>query len=112
MEEVKSAQSQIQMELPRALAASLRPVVEGTLRNELRTVVLPGEAVREEEEDREGFCSYFHYHCHYISIIICSLYHYHYLYSVILIFSIILLSSFYHCHHYFSKSILHCGCDG
>ncbi|KAG0719455.1 Enhancer of mRNA-decapping protein 4 [Chionoecetes opilio] len=42
VEEVKSAQSQIQMELPRALAASLRPVVEGTLRNELRTVVLPG----------------------------------------------------------------------
>ncbi|KAK8395280.1 hypothetical protein O3P69_006175 [Scylla paramamosain] len=42
VEEVKSAQSQIQMELPRALAAALRPVVEGTLRNELRTVVLPG----------------------------------------------------------------------
>lgn len=42
VEEVKAAQSQIQMELPHALAASLRPVVEGTLRNELRTVLLPG----------------------------------------------------------------------
>ncbi|XP_071512823.1 enhancer of mRNA-decapping protein 4-like isoform X2 [Panulirus ornatus] len=42
VEEVKSAQSQVQMELPRVVAASLRPVVEATLRNELHTIVLPG----------------------------------------------------------------------
>nr|XP_053645484.1 enhancer of mRNA-decapping protein 4-like [Cherax quadricarinatus] len=42
VEEIKSAQSQVQMELPRVVATSLRPVVEATLRNELRSVVLPG----------------------------------------------------------------------
>nr|XP_045613217.1 enhancer of mRNA-decapping protein 4-like isoform X2 [Procambarus clarkii] len=42
VEEINAAQSQVQIELPRAVASSLRPVVEATLRNELRSVVVPG----------------------------------------------------------------------
>lgn len=45
VEEVKSAQTQVQMELPRVVAASLRPVVEATLRNELHSIVLPGRCL-------------------------------------------------------------------
>ncbi|XP_042204509.1 enhancer of mRNA-decapping protein 4-like isoform X2 [Homarus americanus] len=42
VEEMKSAQAQVQMEVPHIVAASLRPLVESTLRTELRGTVLPG----------------------------------------------------------------------
>lgn len=41
IEEVKSTHTQVQMELPRVVCASLRPVMENSLRNEMRNVVLP-----------------------------------------------------------------------
>ncbi|XP_042891088.1 enhancer of mRNA-decapping protein 4-like [Penaeus japonicus] len=42
VEEVRAAQSQVQMDLPHVVAASLRPVVEATLRSEMRNSVVPG----------------------------------------------------------------------
>ncbi|XP_068209049.1 enhancer of mRNA-decapping protein 4 isoform X2 [Palaemon carinicauda] len=42
VEEIRSAQSHVHMELPHVVASSVRPVVESTLRGEMRNTVLPG----------------------------------------------------------------------
>lgn len=42
VEEMRAAQSHVHMELPHVVASSIRPVVESTLRGEMRSTVLPG----------------------------------------------------------------------
>ena len=39
---MRTAQSHVQMELPRVVATSIRPVAESTLKAEMRNTVLPG----------------------------------------------------------------------
>ncbi|KAK7071932.1 hypothetical protein SK128_021749, partial [Halocaridina rubra] len=41
VKEIKAAQSHVQMELPHVVASSIRPVVDTTVRSEMRTTVLP-----------------------------------------------------------------------